>query len=442
MQRWTRTVLLVVAAGLVVCALVVRSDAVGWGPLGAGLSRLAWYLEMHLLQTLVPAFLLAGLIAAFVSPQRVAKYLGPAARKPAAYAAASAGGSALTVCSCMVLPLVAGVHRLGAGIGPAATLLVAGPAVNVLALVLTVSVVGPGLGAARAVVAIGGSVVIGLTMAMLFQRSEARRATPGPVGTEAETGPRGWRVVVLAGVLVVFTALGNWARTGDVRAVLLCCPGGLSQEQWSGVLVSQDREGIEIIRDDGEARRVPWSEVIDVRYDDRSLLGQAVRYRVVWLSALAAGFLASAGVLLRPRDWGRWATSSLDLSRQILPWMIIGIVAAGMLLGDEVRGGLVDRAWVESMVGGNGVTANAIAALLGALMYFATLTEIVFVRELMEAGMGDGPSLALLIAGPAVSLPSMLAIYGIFGLRRTAAFVALVVVLAVVCGWGYGAVSW
>ena len=121
------------------------------------------------------------------------------------------------------------------------------------------------------------------------------------------------------------------------------------------------------------------------------------------------------------------------------PLLLVGILVSGWIMGRPGRdAGLLPSAWVASWVGGNGLAANLLAAVAGAFMYFATLTEVPILQTLLGAGLGRGPALTLLLAGPALSLPSMLVIYSYLGGRKTAAYVSLVVVIASTTGWMYG----
>jgi uncharacterized membrane protein YraQ (UPF0718 family) len=322
----------------------------------------------------------------FVSQGAVMRYLGATARPAVAYAVAAVSGTVLAVCSCTVLPLFASIHKRGAGLGPATAFLYAGPAINVMAIILSARVLGLELGVARAVFAIAFSVVIGLLMHALFRRE----ATPAPGGLVALGGPErplwqtGSTLFSLVGVLV----FANWAAPAD---------------------------GVGI-----------WAAVYGVRWLLVGLLGVALLYGAWrWFE----------------RDELRdWVDATWGFTKQILPLLLAGVVVAGLLLGGPGGGeGLVPRRLVEATLGGNGPLATLFAATAGALMYFATLTEIPIVLGLQQAGMGDGPALALLLAGPALSLPNMLVIRGVLGTKKTLAFVGLVIALSTLAGLAFGA---
>jgi len=345
-----------------------------------------WYAREHVLLCLVPALFIAGGIAVFVSQAAVMKYLGAGAPKALAYGVASVSGSVLAVCSCTVLPLFAGIYRMGAGLGPAAAFLYAGPAINVLAIILTARVLGLELGVARAVGAVVFSIVIGLAMHAIFREDEAARVAPAPLPDEAGPGRSLWQEAVYFGAMVAILVFANWGA-----------PEG-SGGAWAAVHAAK------------------W-----------------------WLTGAAAIVLALALARWFARaDLTAWVEATWEFTKLIVPLLFVGVLLAGLLLGRPGHEGLIPSAWVAGLVGGNSIRANLFASLVGAFMYFATLTEVPILEGLLGAGMGKGPALALLLAGPALSLPSMLVIRGILGTRKTLAFVALVVVMATVSGVVYG----
>lgn len=370
--------------------------AVFWLPVGStrfdgavleSLHLMKWYAREHVLLCLVPAFFIAGAITVFVSQGAVMKYLGPRASKPLAYAVASVSGTVLAVCSCTVLPLFAGIYRRGAGLGPATAFLYSGPAINVLAIVLTARVLGFELGAARAAGAIGFSIVVGLLMQALFRADDAVRtaAVPAPPVT-APARPLPLELAFF-GALVGILVIANWAKPAS--------PGGIA------------------------------SLLFDYKW---SLTAASVL--VVTLSA--AGTRSSA-------DLKEWFGATWDYAKQIVPLLFGGVLLAGLLLGRPGHEGLVPSEWVSRAVGGNSFAANFAAAVLGAFMYFATLTEVPIVQGLIGSGMGKGPALALLLAGPALSLPSMLVLRSVLGTKKTVVYVALVVVMSTLAGLLFGA---
>jgi len=345
-----------------------------------------WYAREHVLLCLVPALFIAGGIAVFVSQAAVMKYLGAGAPKALAYGVASVSGSVLAVCSCTVLPLFAGIYRMGAGLGPATAFLYAGPAINVLAIILTARVLGLELGLARAVGAVAFSIVIGLAMHALFREDEAGRVAPAPVTDHAGGGRSLGQEATYFGAMVAILVFANWGAPAGAGGVF----AAVHAARW-------------------------------------------------WLAAAGAAVLALALARWFARDEiAAWVEATWEFTKLIVPLLFVGVLLAGLLLGRPGHEGLIPSAWVSRLVGGNSLQANLFASVVGAFMYFATLTEVPILEGLLGAGMGKGPALALLLAGPALSLPSMLVIRGILGTRRTLAFVALVVVMATISGIVYG----
>ena len=363
------------------------------GALLEGFWLLKDYARQHMLLCLVPAFFIAGAIGQFVSQGAVLRYRGAKAPRPVAYGVASVSGSILAVCSCTVLPLFASIYRRGAGLGPATAFLYSGPAINVLAMILTARVLGLQLGLARAIGAVLFAVVAGLAMAVLFRREEAERqrdgADPFAAAAALDHGSRpGWQDAAFLGTMVAILVFANWGASNQAVGLF------------------------------------------------------AAVYRVHW-PLTAALLVALVWMMFRwySRDeLGQWVQASWGFAKQITPLLLGGILVSGWLMGRPgLDAGLVPSSWVAQVVGGNSLGANFLASFVGALMYFATLTEVPILQTLLGSGMGQGPALALLLAGPALSLPNMLVINAYLGPRKTAAYVALVVVMATATGWLYGA---
>jgi uncharacterized membrane protein YraQ (UPF0718 family) len=397
----------------------------------------------------VPAFLIAGAIAVFVSQAAVMKYLGPAAPKPVAYAMGAVSGSILAVCSCTILPLFGSIWRRGAGLGPAIAFLYSGPAINVLAVVLTATVLGAELGIARAVGAIGFSVVIGLAMHLIYRKEELARAR-GPLLLPPDDHARPlWQTVsyfaALIGVLVFAnwgrpqTDAGVWFEIWQAKWLLTSLFGvalGLMMVRWFGIRGwKMALVALAVVTSwlalrtwllpaygqlfPGYANGLPWEAMLP-------------------FTVAVAGVVVASSAGNAPEEGREWIEQSWGFAKQITPLLLIGVLVAGFLLGRPGEQGLIPADWIAALVGGNSLSANLFAALAGALMYFATLTEIPILQGLIGNGMGKGPALALLLAGPAVSLPNMLVIRAILGTRKTLVFVGLVVVLSTVCGFLYG----
>ncbi len=400
-----------------------------------------WYAREHVLLCLVPAFLIAGAISVFVSQASVMKYLGARANKVLAYGVASISGSILAVCSCTVLPLFAGIYKMGAGLGPATAFLYSGPAVNVLAIILTARILGLEIGIARAVGAVLFSIVIGLLMHFIYRKEQiekinAQMAMPAPEVSRAL-----WKNALYFASMVGILVFANWARSGDVRAVFLCCPGGLSMYKVEGTLLNTGAEEIKIQDTKGQTISVSRDLLQQMEEIPKKNLYEKI-YNSKWV--LVGVFLIAFGVMLylwfTKAEIIEWVEASWTFAKQILPLLLLGVLVAGFLLGRPGREGIIPTQWINRAVGGNSIRANLFAAVAGAFMYFATLTEVPILQGLMGAGMGKGPALALLLAGPALSLPNMLVIRSVMGTQKTVVFVSLVIFMATVSGIIFGMV--
>lgn len=388
-----------------------------------------WYAREHVLLCLVPAFFIAGAIGIFVSQASVMKYLGVGAKKALAYGVASVSGTILAVCSCTVLPLFAGIYRRGAGLGPATTFLYSGPAINVLAIVLTMRVLGVRLGVARAVGAIFFSIIIGLFMHAIFRKEEAARAEAHAEMSVPDGGRPLHRAAIYFGSMVAVLVFANWGRPAEASGF------------WNAVY------SVKWILTGAAAALLAFVLALWFGAGWRRTAIAATPSVLLALLlpgrpqiAFTAGVLSLSVLAARGKgELGEWFDSSWEFAKQILPLLFWGVLIAGALLGRPGHEGLIPSSWVAGAVGGNSVGANLFASIAGAFMYFATLTEVPILEGLIGAGMGQGPALALLLAGPALSLPNMLVIRSIMGTRKTVAFVALVVVMATLSGMIYGA---
>jgi uncharacterized protein len=391
-----------------------------------------WYAQEHVLLCLIPAFFIAGAVGVFVNQAAVMKYLGPRANKPLAYGVASVSGTILAVCSCTILPLFAGIYRMGAGLGPASAFLYSGPAINILAIVLTGAVLGPEMGIARAVGAIVFAVVIGLAMHFIFRREEAEKVDAAVPMPEPEVSRPLWQNALYFASMVGILVFANWGRpAGDSGFWVL-----IYEAKWNitaffalalaAILVACFKVG-------------KWRMLIVA--SPVVVLALAVPdYPLLPFVAGALGLstlTATAGD--DDRELRDWFAASWDFAKKILPLLLIGVLIAGALLGRPGSEGLIPSQWIGSLVGGNSLWANLFAAVVGAFMYFATLTEVPILQGLIGAGMGKGPALALLLAGPALSLPNMLVIRSVMGTQKTVVFVALVIVMSTAAGMIFGA---
>lgn len=392
------------------------------------LALVKWYAREHVILCLVPAFFIAGAISCFISQASVLRYLGPNAKKVLAYGVASVSGSILAVCSCTVLPLFAGIYKRGAGLGPACAFLYSGPAINVLAIVLTAKVLGPTLGIGRAVGAVTFSVVVGLAMHLIFRREEIAKAEAAAAVPKPGVSRPLWKNAAFFASMVAILVFANWARPANEMGIY----GAIHSMKWvitgvAAVLLA--------------AILTAW---LGVRARDMVTAGVPVvalafAFRANPLIPFSAGVAAISAVLWRsagePREW---LDATWIFTKQILPILLLGVFISGALLGRPGQESLIPSRWIAGLVGGNSMLANAVASVSGAFMYFATLTEVPILQGLLGAGMGKGPALALLLAGPALSLPSMLVLNSIMGTKKTVVFVILVCILATLTGKIFG----
>ena len=390
-----------------------------------------WYAREHVLLCLVPAFFIAGAIGVFVSQGAVMRYLGAGAKKVVSYGVASVSGSILAVCSCTVLPLFAGIHRRGAGLGPAVAFLYAGPAINVLAIVLTARVLGVELGIVRAVGAVGFSVVIGVIMHVMFRREEVEKAAvQATMPVPAVVRPL-WQNALFFASMIGILVFANWGAPASAT--------GLWQAVYGAKWYLTGLFGLVLGTMLVAWFRLAWSRVV---LPGLAVVGAGVGLGQHPAVPFAVGVVGLGAVTSADDgELREWFGASWGFAKQILPLLLLGVLAAGLLLGRPGHEGLIPSAWIAAAVGGNSLSANLFASVAGAFMYFATLTEVPIVEGLLGAGMGKGPALALLLAGPALSLPSMLVIRSVLGTKKTVVFVSLTVVMATVSGLVYGVVA-
>jgi len=395
---------------------------------------LQWYAREHTLACVVPAMFIAGGIATFLSQASVMRYLGPKSNRFLAYTVASVSGCILAVCSCSVLPMFAGIYTMGAGLGPASAFLYSGPAINVMAIFLSARVLGFEIGLARAVLSIGFAFVIGLLMAAAFRRSEAKRNEIAMAMPEPPQSARSlWKTALFFAGMIFFLVFSDWYNTNDVTIALkdgrvitanirYTTKDALDIQEYNnaqGKLVS-------------DVHRINKADIVEIK-PIPSFTMTVHHYK--WPLAGVMGL----AVLLMTWQWfsrdeiKEWMRSTWDFAKMIVPLLFGGVFITGFI------GALIPEKYVASLVGGNSIFANFFASIIGAIWYFATLTEIPITETLMRLGMGKGPALALLLAGPALSVPSMLVIYKIIGFKKTAVFVALVVAFSTAAGLIFGA---
>ena len=488
---------------------------VGWGRFTGGITEALhlarWYAREHVILCLVPAFFIAGGIGVFISRDSVMKYLGARANKILAYGVASVSGTILAVCSCTVLPLFAGIYRMGAGLGPATAFLYSGPAINVLAIILTARILGPELGIARAIGAILFSIVIGLAMHFIYRKEEIEKAN-GQLGSpEPEVSRPLAHNALFFFVMVCVLVFANWGAPNDwrfklsdgteLRAAITKAPEDTAAAGaiYRVKMLAGPDEGKELNLKASEISRktplpgawttiwrnkwlvtaafaaafslilifwfaVEWWKVVLVAIPP-AVLALALPAGGLWVLIPFSAAIVGLSVILSTNkgEGGEWFAATWDFAKQILPLLFFGVLVAGFLLGRPDHEGFISSKYVEMLVGdspnrmlemtgwGGGafenlarsawpLWTNFFASIFGAFMYFATLTEVPILQGLLGAGMGKGPALALLLAGPALSLPNMLVIRSIMGTRKTIVFCSLVVVMATVSGMIFGAI--
>jgi uncharacterized protein len=395
-----------------------------------------WYAQEHVILCLLPAFLIAGVISVFVSQASVIKYFGAKAKKWVAYTVASVSGTILAVCSCTILPLFSSIHKRGAGLGPAVAFLYSGPAINILAIILTARILGIELGIARFIGAVLFSVVIGITMSLIYRKEEkAKREEQMNFPDVPETRPI-WQTSLHFFTLVLILVFANWGApgSGDTTSAWYF----IWAYKWyiTGVF------GLVMV----------WSMIYILKLKSWQVLtGAAITALSAFLFAnplisMVVGIAAVSSIALIDKSEDgenrEWIVSTWGFTKQIVPLLAIGVVIAGFLLGsthDDVSiPGIIPNEWIAWLVGGNSVSANFFASVVGAFMYFATLTEVPILQGLLTSGMGKGPALALLLAGPSLSLPNMLVIRGVMGTQKTLVYVVIVVVLSTIAGLIFG----
>jgi len=348
------------------------------------LALLQWYAREHVLLCLIPAFFIAGVIAVFISQASVIKYFGAAAKKWLSYLIASVSGSVLAVCSCTILPLFAGIYKRGAGLGPAVTFLYSGPAINIMAIILTARILGLEIGIARIIGAIFFAIIIGLVMNKLFASDEANNPNSQINEPESENSRPLWQTSLLFFTLVAILIFATWSDPDTISGI--------------------------------------WYQIYQVKWWITSLFGILFALILIYIlkiksiSVLLAGIpvivlallfpgniyipfsgaIISLSVLLslnhgEPQEW---YNATWGFARQILPLLAAGVLIAGFLLGTPNGGsGIIPSEWISGLVGGNSVSANLFASVIGAFMYFATLTEIPILEGLLSSSIKKRPAI-------------------------------------------------
>lgn len=432
--------------------IVVIFTAVFFMPIGnetfltaiyATLDLSKWYAQEHVIMCLLPAFFIAGVISIFVSQGAVLKYFGANAKKWLAYTVASVSGSILAVCSCTILPLFSSIYKRGAGLGPAIAFLYSGPAISILSIILTARILGVEMGIARTIGAISFSIIIGLIMSFIYRKEEKAKQEEQmnfpPVPEKRPLRQTAFHFFTLVAILV----FANWGKPAvdDSSSVWYY----IFTYKWAitalfGVMLCYSLIRILKIK----WQWVLWGALATIT--SAILANQFIANPVfIPLVPMLVGIAALSIITLfdkNDEDNKEWTLSAWSFAKQIMPLLAVGVITAGFLLGSThdstAIAGVIPNEWIEWAVGGNSLLSNFLASFTGAFMYFATLTEVPIIQGLLSSGMGKGPALALLLAGPSLSLPNMLVIRGVMGTQKTLLFVALVVIMATLSGYVYG----
>ena len=393
---------------------------------------LQWYAREHTLACVVPAMFIAGAISTFLSHASVMRYLGPNSNRALAYTVGSVSGVILAVCSCSDLPMFAGIYTLGAGLGPASAFLYSGPAINVLAIFLSARVLGTDLGVARAIGAIVFAFVIGLLMAFIFRRDERKRTTAALQMPEPPPSPRSlWQTALFFLCMVLFLIFSDWYNTNDVTIAMKDGTAITANIRYQ----MRDTLDIQAYQADGrlspDVQRLNRTDIKAVEpVPSLTMTIHGIKWYLVGLMGLAV--VVMVWRWFSREEAKQWMEATWDFAKMIVPLLFGGVFITGFV------GTLIPEKIVAGWVGGDSWLANFAASFVGMLWYFATLTEIPVTEMLLRLGMGRGPALALLLAGPALSLPSILVIHRIVGARKTFVFCALTVVMSTIVGKIFG----
>ncbi|MDD3640109.1 MAG: permease [Bacteroidales bacterium] len=409
----------------------------------ATLDLAKWYAREHVVLCLLPAFFIAGVISVFISQGSVLKYFGANAKKWLSYTVASVSGAVLAVCSCTILPLFSSIYKRGAGLGPAVAFLYSGPAISILSIILTAKILGFEMGLARAVGAIVFAIVIGLIMSLIYRKEEkVKKEEQMNITPPPEKRPM-WQTSFHFFTLVLILVFANWGApsAGDTTGAWHF----IFTYKWfiTGALA------IVLCYSLIRILKIDWRWVLTGAVVTTASAFLAKAYvtpaKLAPLVPMMTGIIALSLMTLRDKkdsENREWTLSAWTFARQIMPLLAVGVVTAGFLLGsthdDVAIPGVIPNEWVQWAVGGNSLLSNFFASIVGAFMYFATLTEVPIIQGLLASGMGKGPALALLLAGPSLSLPNMLVIRGVMGTQKTVVYVVLVVVMATLSGMLFG----
>ncbi len=407
------------------------------------LDLVKWYAREHVILCLLPAFFIAGVISVFISQGSVIRYFGTNAKKWLAYAMASVSGTILAVCSCTILPLFSSIYKRGAGLGPAITFLYSGPAINIIAIILTARILGFEMGVARTIGAISFSIIIGLLMAFIYRKEEMiKKEEQMNIILHPLKRPL-WQTSFHLFVLVLILVFANWGKPAadDVSSIWYYI--------WAYKWYITGFFSLLFVYSLVRILKIRWQWVFIVAIITIASViissNMIEDTKIVPLVPVVVGIASLSIITLYDKlnaDNREWTLASWGFAKQIMPLLAIGVIIAGFLFGSNHDGktipGIIPNEWVQWLVGGNSIFSNFFASIVGAFMYFATLTEISILQGLIALGMGKGPALALLLSGPSLSLPNMLIIQSVLGIHKTLVYIILVVVMATILGLIYG----
>jgi uncharacterized membrane protein YraQ (UPF0718 family) len=395
---------------------------------------LQWYARNHTLACVLPALFIAGAIITFLSKASVMRYLGPTSNQVLAYSVAAVSGCVLAVCSCSVLPMFAGIYQLGAGLGPASAFLYSGPAINVLAIFLSARVLGFSIGAGRVIGAVTFAVIIGLLMALIFRKAERIKIEAALQMPEPEKPPRHIsKTVLYLGCMVLFLVFSDWFNPGNVTVKTT------DGRQFNAVVIHETKDNVRVQLEEDLGSEKAGDKIMLKKMDIAKMQERKTWvltvYHIRWY---LAGLCGLAVVIIAWRWFERdeireWMLNTWQFTKLLVPLLFGGVFVVGFVSV------LLPEKQVANWVGDNSLRSNLVASVIGTFWYFATLTEIPITQALMKLGMHNGPVLALLLAGPALSLPNILVIRKVMGNLKTLVFVILVVVMSTIAGMFFGA---
>ncbi len=436
--------------------------------LSSGAGNLAAYLAAHVLLCLLPAFFIAGGMAALIPKASITRWLGRNTPAYVSYPAAAVAGSLLAVCSCTIVPLFAGIYRKGAGIGPAITFLFFAPAGNIMALAYTGSILGADFAFARFLLCLLFGIGIGLLMSMLFWRDDVSHdaQTDMLFADKANIGAEATGVLLALVALLIAGTLKLWPLTSTIASISLPLAGA---EDWQSTLLkwvpfdaAKGEEGVSVQGSllivllvmiwaaawkgmenivEG-ANRWTWIALslcaTTLLLAAMRLTPQADGLEVAFTGRLFAVALALWAVFHYARrlpsdNWQAWLWESWRFVKQIFLLLVAGVIVVGMLRQ------LIQPEWIQSLAGRNSVQANFVAVIFGIFMYFPTLVEVPVARMFLDLGMHKGPLLAYLMADPELSLQSILMVAAVIGRTKAFTYVGWVALFSICAGMLYGA---